>query len=700
MRRFSSRAWVESSRRIVATTEAELQRRRHRALAVAGGVATLALVVGGASAVSVQRTRTNDHERLVGRELDDIELRLQGVVDRSTAALATAPAIVEGGTIDLQAFDAFAAGISRRPVVAVALAVVVTDDEREQFEREHTPIVAPDDSPGATSQAAPRRADYYPVVAVRPTESPAATLLGLDIETDPLRRAAVSTARDAGTAAITPVGVLPYSPEPAIVVVQPLYRDGGHPTTVDARRAELIGLVSVSFSAQDLLDDASAGTHVVRAVAIGTGTSSAHGVITRDFEFAGTAWTLRAEATGPPSPAPSLAIAGGALAIAGLLAELVRRSWVYERDLARSSTAIAHHQHRTERLQQLSAELAVASTSSAASAAIVAAAADLLHPAEVELDIVDESGVPVPVAHDDSDDDHPTDDGRRRQVVALRGDDTALGTLTLTTDPDTPVDAAMLRTLIDLSCQALLRARRYDGEHRLVSALQTMLLPVVPRRIGTITLAATYRPVLRSSGVGGDWYDAFEIPGGVAAVVGDVVGKGVRAAGAMGQLRIGSRTVGSRGSSAEFLESLDELAEPPNAGFMATAAHVSVDTERALVTSALAGHLPPLLLSADGTTEWLGGEPGPPLGLRTSGTAPAREEVSTELHCPCRIILYTDGLVERRGEPIDVGLERLAAAARQAAALDLDAFLAYVLEVTAPPDGATDDVAALCLDME
>lgn len=698
MRRSSSHAWAESSQRIVDTTEQRLYQRRRRAIAVAAVVVAIVLGAGSAFAVSMHRMRTSTHDGLVRQELDDIELRLQGVVGRSTAALATAPAIVQGDTVDRERFDLFAEGLSHRPVVAVALAVPVSADARVQFERDHGPIITPDDTTGSASQTAPMRPQHYPVIAVRPADAPAASLLGLDLGTDELRGDAVRRARDSGAAAITPVGILPYSPDPAIVVIQPLYRDGEQPATVAARHADLVGLVSVSFSAQALLDDAAAGSHLLRSVAIVAGTSPETGGIERIFELAGTPWTLRAEATGAPSVAPSLAIVALAVAVAALLAELVRRAWIYERDLARSSAAVAHHQHRTERLQQLSAELAVVSTSAAVASAIVAAATDLLHPAEVRLDVVDESGTPVAQLTDGE-----TDDGGpewKHRTIPLRYDDTLLGQLAVTSAHDDAVDPAMLRTLVDLSRQALLRARRYDAEHRLVGALQTMLLPVVPRRIGAITLAATYRPVLRSSGVGGDWYDAFEMPDGVAAVVGDVVGKGVRAAGAMGQLRIGSRTVGSRGNSTEFLEALDELAEPPNAGFMATAAHVLVDTARGLVISALAGHPPPLLLYRDGTTEWLGGEPGPPLGMRRAGDAVVREQVVTELRCPCRILLYTDGLVERRGEPIDVGFDRLAVAVRDAAPLDLDAFLAQVIEVTAPPDGATDDIAALCLDIE
>lgn len=722
MRRSPSRTWAESGRRIVESTAHSLRQRRRRTILVGIAVAAVVIAAGTTFAAWTHAMRTDAHQRSVQQELDDIELRLQGVVGRSTAALATAPAIVDGDVIDLDRFGVFARGLSHRPVVAVALALVVTADERAQFEREHGPILAPSGATDRASDVAPARDHYYPVVAVQPPDSSAATLLGLDIETDELRSEAVRDARDSGDAAITPVGILPYSPDPAIVVIQPLYRDGAQPATVDARRAGLVGLVSVSFSAQALLDDAAAGIHVLHGVSIGSGTAESDGVIERSFELAGTPWTLLADAGNGPSPAPSLAIGAATIAFAGLLLELVRRSWVHERDLARSAAVAAHHQHRTERLQQLSAELAAVSTSTEVASAIVAAAADLLDPAEVHLDVVDESGAVVAQlpddparAHDgtaierdidpdvdtvvDTDIDPDVDTVGRRSIP-LRIDETLVGHLTVVSQPGTDVDPTMVRTLVDLSCQALLRARRYEADHRLVGALQTMLLPVVPRQIGNIALAATYRPVLRSSGVGGDWYDAFEVADGVAAVVGDVVGKGVRAAGAMGQLRIGSRTVGSRSTSIELLEALDELAEPPGAAFMATAAHVLIDTANGVVMSALAGHPPPLLLHADGTTEWLGGAPGPPLGVRPGGVPAKRHQVVAELRCPCRILLYTDGLVERRGETIDVGLERLEAAARGAAALDLDAFLQQVIDVASPPDGATDDVAALCLGIE
>jgi PAS domain S-box-containing protein len=236
--------------------------------------------------------------------------------------------------------------------------------------------------------------------------------------------------------------------------------------------------------------------------------------------------------------------------------------------------------------------------------------------------------------------------------------------------------------------------RVYEREHRVAETLQRSLLPEKLPQIEGVALAARYLPAGAGTAVGGDWYDAAELPDGrLALVVGDVVGHGLRAAAVMGQLRNAFRAYAIVESSpSEILARLNRLAMSSDEGVMATLLYLALDRDTGEVSYASAGHPPALLLTPEGT-QYLEGGRSMPVGAAEIATF--REERTT-LPLDSTLLLYTDGLVEQRGTPLDDRFADLAAAAA-AGSGDLeklcDEILAGVLGGAEP----TDDVALLAV---
>ncbi|WP_344605214.1 ATP-binding SpoIIE family protein phosphatase [Streptomyces glaucus] len=203
---------------------------------------------------------------------------------------------------------------------------------------------------------------------------------------------------------------------------------------------------------------------------------------------------------------------------------------------------------------------------------------------------------------------------------------------------------------------ALQNAQTYRQEREAAMELQRHLLPVLPRVDG-IASASRYLPAARDRGAGGDWVDLIPLPDGqVALVVGDVMGKGVRAAAVMGQIRTACRAYAQLGlAPADVLEQLSVLVDGIAPGSIATCAYAVLDTRRDRLRAAVAGHLPPALRSPGGEVRFLDEKVGPPLGVGRCRYA----EQEVPLPPGSRLLLYTDGLVERRDRPIDDGLRRL-----------------------------------------
>ncbi len=202
-------------------------------------------------------------------------------------------------------------------------------------------------------------------------------------------------------------------------------------------------------------------------------------------------------------------------------------------------------------------------------------------------------------------------------------------------------------------------ARRYSRERATALTLQRSLLPTGLSAPSSVEVRHRYLPGSTMIEVGGDWYESIALPGGrVALVVGDVAGHGVRAAVTMGRLRTAIRTLARLElPPAETLQQLDELMhelgvrEP----HFATCVYAVFDAVSGYCEVASAGHLPPLLVSPDGGSEFLDVAPSPPLGI---GSGPIQTRVF-KIKDGSLLVLYTDGLVERRTSDIDEGLARL-----------------------------------------
>jgi len=236
--------------------------------------------------------------------------------------------------------------------------------------------------------------------------------------------------------------------------------------------------------------------------------------------------------------------------------------------------------------------------------------------------------------------------------------------------------------------------RVYEREHRVAETLQRSLLPEKLPQIEGVLLAARYLPAGAGAAVGGDWYDAAELPDGrVALVVGDVVGHGLRAAAVMGQLRNASRAYSIVDiSPAEIVARLNRLVTTGEEGVMATVLYLTLDRDTGEVTYASAGHPPPLVLTPDGTRYLEGGRSMP---VGAAALATFREE-STTLPPDATLLLYTDGLVERRDTSLDERFGALAAAAA-ASADDLEQLCDEVLERVLEGVEPSDDVALLAV---
>ncbi len=221
------------------------------------------------------------------------------------------------------------------------------------------------------------------------------------------------------------------------------------------------------------------------------------------------------------------------------------------------------------------------------------------------------------------------------------------------------------------------------ADSRAAEILHRSSLPASLPRVAGWSIDARYAPG-DGGRVGGDWYDALCLPGGrLAIAVGDVAGHGMAAASTMGQLRNGLRALLMRDSSVAAAATwLDVLAKQTMSGEMATLIVAVVDPVTGTMEYVRAGHLPPLVLGADGEAGW-----PTPVGTLPIGYVP-REPAPGRLEVPPGggVVLFTDGLVERRGTPLPEGLEQLRAAFSEPDARDLDALITRVRDPRSDDD--------------
>ena len=270
-------------------------------------------------------------------------------------------------------------------------------------------------------------------------------------------------------------------------------------------------------------------------------------------------------------------------------------------------------------------------------------------------------------------------------AVPLTSHGHTIGSLAVAFEGPNPwraADRALLRALAALTAQAVDRLRAEQAEReanreirRLSEKLQRSLL-TAPPQTETLQIAARYLPAARDAEVGGDWYDAFPTSDGtMTLVVGDVAGHDSTAAAAMAQVRNVLRGVAQTlpAAPSTVLAALDRALVRLSVSALATAvlcqtrADPEDPTGRTLrLRWSNAGHPPPLLIRADGTAEFLSRDPELLLGVRPDRS---RTDHDVVLEPGATVLLFTDGLVERRDQPLDEGLERLRAAAADFSAL-------------------------------
>ncbi|MCX3061030.1 SpoIIE family protein phosphatase [Streptomyces beihaiensis] len=314
----------------------------------------------------------------------------------------------------------------------------------------------------------------------------------------------------------------------------------------------------------------------------------------------------------------------------------------------------------------------------------------------------------------------PGDLVRSTLAVPMVARDTVVGLVqfsrTKGSEPFNERDRALAVELAARAAVCIDNARLYRREHERALILQRSLLPPDDPEAAGLDIACRYLPGNAATEVGGDWFDVIELPGHrTALVVGDVMGRGLRAAVAMGELRTAVRTLALLDlEPAEVLSALDEIARglgtpgggqaPPRSPrgsgatasaedlsevYLATCVYAVYDSVTRRCTFANAGHLPPVLVEPESGALMLDVPPGMPLGV---GGEPF-EEVEVELPEGGLLALYTDGLVESRDHPLDEGLAAFRAAL-DGAAPGLEDVCDHVLSTLDIHHGE-DDIALL-----
>ena len=287
---------------------------------------------------------------------------------------------------------------------------------------------------------------------------------------------------------------------------------------------------------------------------------------------------------------------------------------------------------------------------------------------------------------------------RSAMVVPLSAGDRVLGAITLVGErsrpPFGPADLALCVDLGRRAALAVDNAARYREQREAAVVLQRALLPQRLPAIEGVEIAARYLPAGPGVEAGGDWYDVIELADGeFAVVIGDVSGRGIPAASIMGRLRTAIRAYALDGHSpAAALTRLHHLMEDFEEPEMATIFHLRVERATGHACFVRAGHLPALLRTPRGDVVDVQGRGSPPVGLVRD---PEYVENELELEAGSLVLLFTDGLVERRSEGIDPGLADLREALA-AAPVDAEGCVDSVLEALGPPT-ESDDIAVVAI---
>lgn len=286
---------------------------------------------------------------------------------------------------------------------------------------------------------------------------------------------------------------------------------------------------------------------------------------------------------------------------------------------------------------------------------------------------------------------------RSMMIVPLLLENRTLGVfVTATQEPDrfSDDDLALLQLAADRIASPIQNASLFEREHRIATQLQRSLLPRVLPNLKDLEVCERYVPGGAGLQVGGDWYDVLELPGGLSGlVIGDVVGKGIRAASVMGQIRNALRAFAFEARDpGDVLTRLNRLTETFDRATMATLLYAVYDPNLRTLTYSSAGHPPPLM-KIGGSIEQMDLTENIPLGVMPDEKFHTR---SVPLAAGSILLLYTDGLIEEPGNSIDVGIERVKEAFL-AAPDDLSDVCDHILGEVFRDRPRSDDVALLAI---
>jgi hypothetical protein len=672
------------------------------------------MVVVSVSAATLEIRRSHDAVEQRDEVLLTQAMSRASAVSDVLRTTSTAQALVEpDGTLGERSFRAYAIALVAQPgITTVAYEVRVDDADREEFERT-SGVEITERSPTGDLVRAGTRPVYFPVTYAWPPALRSVT--GFDVISAPLRSAAYDVASATGEPALSAPVTFALDDELGVFAVVPLLAGTG---------TEPVGLITVGYLARDVENEVLEGVPAGAAlrvsdngeVLVEVGDPPAE-MATGTVEVGGRSWDV---AVWHPERA---SIAGGLWigAVGSLFALLVGAvGWVLlrqRRDVEDARTRLLGLQTATAAFARTSVPAEIRSIAVARCATMIGGAAtwvalddhdvhdvrvfesagsarrDVLATPEVRelLGGQRSDGSPDPTEIRSS-------NGSSVWVfpVAVGADDRA-GVVVTTPDRPSDADVEVCSSTLVVAAAALRRAAAQERERHVAVTLQDQLLAPAPLpALEGLELAAIYQPASGERFIGGDWYDVVVVsPSQVVISVGDVVGHGVQAAGAMGMLRTTSRALAGLVPPAKILEQLDRIANDTSAAFMATALIVELDLDDMTVRYAAAGHPPPLVVR-DETTEPLFEAPEAPLGLLpVSG----RTESVLDVRSGDRLLLYTDGLIEQPRTDVDQSLRALAAAAAASRSNDSSSACRHIISEVVG-DSPNDDIVLLIATLQ
>jgi sigma-B regulation protein RsbU (phosphoserine phosphatase) len=674
------------------------------------------------SSVAYRGREDRDAERKHKADATKVIASLAGGYAQTEAVLATANALVDvDGTVDEARLETFAQ-VLFAPGVASALAFepVVLDSDRARFEAS-TGITIIDRAADGSFVRAPRRDVYFPVLSVQSRDPAATKVVGFDIGQDPGRGDTARLARATGQAKLTPIVALAPTNRAGFLIIQPVKRPDD----------QVAGFITVGYVGETVGASIATGLQPSTQIRITDSdqrlfesASDFHAKFSENLPIGGRTWRFDFDTPADASRSVSLSILIGGLTLAALMAVAAaltlqhergliaaRRQTGLERDLA---AALALAISRAQVINTTALMVPSVATAQGVSVGLLEhGQLRVQHSPSVNPRIADrwaslnvDTRSPItdcvrtaePLMFGKRDDvvrhypDVEFDSSHGATALAcvpliIRGE--PIGALAFGYAREQSFDEEQVRWLNQLAAMvsgALERARLHDAQAQLALTLQNDLLPEALPDTAEFTLSATYRPG-DSAVVGGDWYDAFELGDGrLAITIGDVAGRGVHSAASMGKIRHVLRAcAGAYREPAQVMTNADRLIWQGSRDVFATACYLTLDpTGRCEM--AVAGHLPPLHVHGQ-HIELVDVLTGPPLGATATSLY---RQVSFDLEPGACIVLYTDGLVERRDEPIDVSLDRMRDTVRAAGpSIDANSL------ADAMGENARDDVAIL-----